>query len=83
DMVTTGSIIHGNGAYLAYTEDDHPVALTLGGSDPAALAQRAQLAEARRYGEINLNFGCPSDRVQNGMFGACLLGNAQLGADCV
>ena len=82
EMVTTGAIIHGKGDYLAYSEEEHPVALQLGGSDPAALAQCAKLAEARGYDEINLNVGCPSDRVQNGMFGACLMGNAQLVADC-
>lgn len=82
-MVTTGAIIHGKGDYLAYSEEEHPVALQLGGSDPAALAQCAKLAEQRGYDEINLNVGCPSDRVQNGMFGACLMGNAQLVADCV
>ena len=73
EMVTTGAIIHGKGDYLAYSEEEHPVALQLGGSDPAALAQCAKLAEARGYDEINLNVGCPSDRVQNGMFGACLM----------
>ena len=83
EMVTTGAIIHGKGDYLAYSEEEHPVALQLGGSDPAALAQCAKLAEARGYDEINLNVGCPSDRVQNGMFGACLMGNAQLVADCI
>ncbi len=83
EMVTTGAIIHGKGDYLAYSEEEHPVALQLGGSDPAQLAHCAKLAEARGYDEINLNVGCPSDRVQNGMFGACLMGNAQLVADCV
>ncbi len=83
EMVTTGAIIHGKGDYLAYSEEEHPVALQLGGSDPQALAQCAKLAEARGYDEINLNVGCPSDRVQNGMFGACLMGNAQLVADCI
>ncbi len=82
-MVTTGAIIHGKGDYLAYSEEEHPVALQLGGSDPQALAQCAKLAEARGYDEINLNVGCPSDRVQNGMFGACLMGNAPLVADCI
>lgn len=69
EMVTTGAIIHGKGDYLAYSEEEHPLALQLGGSDPAALAQCAKLAEQRGYDEINLNVGCPSDRVQNGMFG--------------
>ncbi|EPE7077051.1 tRNA dihydrouridine(20/20a) synthase DusA [Cronobacter sakazakii] len=83
EMVTTGAIIHGKGGYLAYSEEEHPVALQLGGSDPAALAHCAKLAEARGYDEINLNVGCPSDRVQNGRFGACLMGEAQLVADCI
>ncbi|KFK92254.1 MULTISPECIES: tRNA dihydrouridine(20/20a) synthase DusA [unclassified Serratia (in: enterobacteria)] len=83
EMVTTGAIIHGKGDYLAYSEAEHPVALQLGGSDPAALAHCAKLAEQRGYDEINLNVGCPSDRVQNGMFGACLMGQAELVADCI
>ncbi|EQC2934445.1 tRNA dihydrouridine(20/20a) synthase DusA [Salmonella bongori] len=83
EMVTTGAIIHGKGDYLAYSEEEHPVALQLGGSDPAQLAHCAKLAEARGYDEINLNVGCPSDRVQNGLFGACLMGNAQLVADSI
>ena len=83
EMVTTGAILFGKGDYLAYNEAEHPVALQLGGSDPAALAQCAKIAQERGYDEINLNVGCPSDRVQNGMFGACLMGNASLVADCV
>ncbi|WP_075182898.1 tRNA dihydrouridine(20/20a) synthase DusA [Pantoea sp. 1.19] len=83
EMVTTGAIIHGKGDYLHYSEAEQPVALQLGGSDPAALAQCARLAEARGYNEVNLNVGCPSDRVQNGRFGACLMGEAALVADCV
>lgn len=83
EMVTTGAIIYGKGDYLAYSEEEHPVALQLGGSDPAALAQCAKLAQERGYDEINLNVGCPSDRVQNGRFGACLMGDAQLVADCI
>ncbi|WP_065650356.1 tRNA dihydrouridine(20/20a) synthase DusA [Pantoea eucrina] len=83
EMVTTGAIIHGKGDYLAYSEEEHPVALQLGGSDPAALAQCARLAEARGYDQINLNVGCPSDRVQNGRFGACLMADANLVADCI
>ncbi len=83
EMVTTGAIIHGKGDYLAYCEEEHPLALQLGGSDPAALAHCAQLAQQRGYDEVNLNVGCPSDRVQNGRFGACLMGEAQLVADCV
>ncbi|MEC5344378.1 tRNA dihydrouridine(20/20a) synthase DusA [Brenneria populi] len=83
EMVTTGAIIHGKGDYLAYSEAEHPLALQLGGSDPDALARCARLAEQRGYDEVNLNVGCPSDRVQNGRFGACLMGEAPLVADCV
>ena len=83
EMVTTGAIIHGKADYLAYSEQDHPVALQLGGSDPQALAHCAKLAEQRGYNEINLNVGCPSDRVQNGRFGACLMAEASLVADCI
>lgn len=83
EMVTTGAIIHGKGDYLAYSSEEHPVALQLGGSDPMALATCAKLAQERGYDEVNLNVGCPSDRVQNGRFGACLMADANLVADCV
>lgn len=83
EMVTTGAIIHGKADYLDYNEAEQPVALQLGGSDPEALAHCAKLAEERGYDEINLNVGCPSDRVQNGMFGACLMGKPELVAECV
>ncbi|MEQ9860590.1 tRNA dihydrouridine(20/20a) synthase DusA [Pectobacterium cacticida] len=83
EMVTTGAILHGKGDYLAYSEQEHPLALQLGGSDPHALAQCAKLAEQRGYDEVNLNVGCPSDRVQNGRFGACLMAEATLVADCI
>ncbi|AIU89656.1 tRNA dihydrouridine(20/20a) synthase DusA [Pectobacterium odoriferum] len=83
EMVTTGAILYGKGDYLAYSEEEHPLALQLGGSDPQALAQCAKLAEQRGYDEVNLNVGCPSDRVQNGRFGACLMGEAALVADCI
>jgi tRNA-dihydrouridine synthase A len=83
EMVTTGAIIHGKGDYLGYSEQEHPLALQLGGSNPADLARCARLAEERGYDEINLNVGCPSDRVQNGRFGACLMGEPALVADCV
>ncbi len=83
EMITTGAIIHGKGDFLKYHEKEHPVALQLGGSNPKDLAQCAKLAEERGYDEINLNVGCPSDRVQNGMFGACLMGEAELVAECV
>lgn len=83
EMVTTGAIIHGKADYLAYNENEHPVALQLGGSDPTDLAQCAKLAAERGYDEINLNVGCPSDRVQNGRFGACLMAEPTLVAQCV
>lgn len=73
EMVTTGAIIHGKGDFLAYNEEEHPLALQLGGSNAADLATCAKLAQERGYDEINLNVGCPSDRVQNGRFGACLM----------
>jgi tRNA-dihydrouridine synthase A len=83
EMVTTGAILFGKGDYLEYNEAEHPLALQLGGSDPQALAQCARIAEERGYDEVNLNVGCPSDRVQNGRFGACLMAEPQLVADCV
>ncbi len=83
EMVTTGAIIHGKGDFLAYNEEEHPLALQLGGSNPEDLAKCAKLAQERGYDEINLNVGCPSDRVQNGRFGACLMAEPQLVADCV
>ncbi|MDE9552869.1 tRNA dihydrouridine(20/20a) synthase DusA [Xenorhabdus bovienii] len=83
EMVTTGAIIHGKGNYLAYNEEEHPLALQLGGSELQALAQCAKIAQEQGYDEINLNVGCPSDRVQNGRFGACLMGEAKLVADGV
>lgn len=83
EMVTTGAIIHGKADYLAFNDEEQPVALQLGGSDPEALAACAKLAQERGYDEINLNVGCPSDRVQNGMFGACLMAKPELVAECV
>ncbi|NOI60888.1 tRNA dihydrouridine(20/20a) synthase DusA [Vibrio coralliilyticus] len=83
EMVTTGAIIHGKGDFLAYNQEEHPVALQLGGSNPQDLATCAKLAQERGYDEINLNVGCPSDRVQNGRFGACLMAEPQLVAECV
>ncbi len=83
EMVTTGAIIHGKGDFLAYNEEENPVALQLGGSNPQDLATCAKLAAERGYDEINLNVGCPSDRVQNGRFGACLMAEPQLVADCI
>ncbi|QYJ74811.1 tRNA dihydrouridine(20/20a) synthase DusA [Shewanella sp. FJAT-52076] len=83
EMVTTGAILHGKGDYLAYNQEEHPLALQLGGSDPKDLAACAKLAEARGYDEVNINVGCPSDRVQNGRFGACLMAEPKLVAECV
>lgn len=83
EMVTTGAIIHGSGDYLAFNEEEQPVVLQLGGSDPQQMAHCAKLAEQRGYDAININVGCPSDRVQNGMFGACLMAQPQRVADCV
>ncbi|GAB2999924.1 tRNA dihydrouridine(20/20a) synthase DusA [Psychrosphaera aestuarii] len=83
EMVTTGAIIHGKNDFLKFNEREQPVALQLGGSDPEALAHCAKLAEERGYDEVNLNVGCPSDRVQNGMFGACLMAKPELVAECV
>lgn len=83
EMVTTGAIIHGKGDFLAYNEEEHPVALQLGGSNPVDLATCAKLAAERGYDEVNLNVGCPSDRVQNGRFGACLMAEPDLVAECV
>lgn len=84
EMVTTGALIHGDTArFLALHADEHPIALQLGGSDPAAMAHCARLAEDAGFDEVNINVGCPSDRVQNGAFGACLMGEPELVADCV
>ena len=83
EMVTTGAIIHGSGDYLAFNEEEHPLVLQLGGSNPADMAHCAKLAEQRGYDAVNINVGCPSDRVQNGMFGACLMAQPQLVADCI
>ncbi len=83
EMVTTGAIIHGKGDYLAYNSEEHPLALQLGGSNAHDLATCAKLAADRGYDEINLNVGCPSDRVQSGRFGACLMAEPKLVAECV
>jgi tRNA-dihydrouridine synthase A len=84
EMLTTGAVLRGDRArLLGFDAFEHPVALQLGGSDPAALAQSARIGEDFRYDEINLNVGCPSDRVQEGRFGACLMGEPALVADCV
>lgn len=83
EMVTTGAIIFGKGDYLGYNDEEHPVVLQLGGSDPQAMAKCAQIAQEQGYDEININVGCPSDRVQNGRFGACLMAEPELVAQCV
>lgn len=83
EMITAPAILHAKYDLLEYDPAENPVALQLGGADPAQLARCAKLVEERGYAEVNLNVGCPSDRVQNGMFGACLMGNAGLVADCV
>jgi tRNA-dihydrouridine synthase A len=83
-MVTTGALVHGNvPRHLDFHAEEHPVALQLGGSDTAELAHSAKLGEQWGYDEINLNCGCPSERVQRGSFGACLMAEPQLVADCV
>jgi tRNA-dihydrouridine synthase A len=84
EMVTTGALLHGDRErLLAYDEDEHPVALQLGGSNPHELAACARLGAQRGYDEVNLNVGCPSERVRHGRFGACLMAEPQLVADCV
>ena len=84
EMVTTGALLHGDHQrFLAHDSVEYPMALQLGGSDPMELAKCAQLGEHAGYQEINLNVGCPSDRVQNGRFGACLMAEPQLVAECV
>ena len=84
EMVTTGAIIHGDrDRFLNFNECEHPVALQLGGSNPKDLATCAKYGEEWGYDEINLNVGCPSDRVQEGKIGACLIAEPQLVADCV
>jgi tRNA-dihydrouridine synthase A len=84
EMLTTGAVLHGDRARLmAFDAGEHPVALQLGGSDPAELAHAARIGEDWGYDEINLNVGCPSDRVQSGRFGACLMREPELVADCM
>lgn len=84
EMVTTGAILYGDlGRHLDFNEEEHPVALQLGGSEPADLASAAKRGQDWGYDEINLNCGCPSERVQKGAFGACLMAEPQLVADCV
>jgi len=84
EMVTTGAVLHGDREkLLGFNPEEHPLALQLGGSDPQDLAKSAKIAADRGYDEINLNVGCPSDRVQRGRFGACLMLEPGLVRDCV
>jgi len=84
EMLTTGAVMHGNRVrLLSFDASEHPVALQLGGSDPSDLATAARIGEDFGYDEINLNVGCPSDRVQEGRFGACLMAEPELVASCV
>lgn len=84
EMVTTGALIHGErDRYLKFNKEEHPVALQLGGSDPKVMAECAKMAEDYGYDEVNINVGCPSDRVQNGAFGACLMAEPDLVAENV
>ncbi|HEX2197946.1 MAG TPA: tRNA dihydrouridine(20/20a) synthase DusA [Burkholderiales bacterium] len=84
EMITTGALIHGDvERHLAFSAEEHPLALQLGGSEPEELARCAKLGEAYGYDEINLNIGCPSERVQRGAFGACLMAEPELVARCV
>ena len=83
EMITTRAILHGKNDFLAYHESEHPLVLQLGGSNPKELAVCTREAVRRGYAEVNLNLGCPSDRVQNGMFGACLMAQPELVKDCV
>lgn len=84
EMLTTGAVIHGDRKrLLGFDPCEHPVALQLGGSDPRDLAEAARIGEAFGYNEINLNVGCPSDRVKDGRFGACLMAEPELVARCV
>jgi tRNA-dihydrouridine synthase A len=84
EMLTTGAVLRGDRArLLGFDQFEHPIALQLGGCDPVALAESARIGEDLGYDEINLNVGCPSDRVQEGRFGACLMAEPALVADCV
>jgi tRNA-dihydrouridine synthase A len=84
EMVTTGAILHGDRPrFLKFDPTEHPIALQLGGSDPQSLAECAKYGEEWGYNEINLNVGCPSDRVQEGRIGACLMAEPELVANCV
>ena len=84
EMITSSALEFGDAQYLLkYNHEEHPVALQIGGSNPKELARGAKLGESAGFDEINLNVGCPSNRVQSGSFGACLMANPKLVADCV
>ena len=84
EMITTGALLYGEQHHLLdFNQCEHPVAVQLGGNDPVALAECAAMAEARGYDEVNINVGCPSDRVRKGTFGACLMQQPELVADCI
>ncbi len=84
EMITTGAIIHGDKErHLGFNAEEHPVAVQLGGSNPSDLALCSKICEDYGYDEINLNVGCPSDRVQSGAFGACLMAQPDLVAECI
>lgn len=84
EMITTGALLHGDAKrWLQFNDTEHPIVIQFGGSNPKELAQCALLAKRYNYDEINLNVGCPSDRVQSGRFGACLMAEPILVADCI
>ena len=84
EMIATGALIHGNCDYqLDFNKEEHPVAVQFGGSSPLELSKCAIMAEKKGYDEINLNIGCPSERVQKGNFGVCLMLEPELVAECV
>ncbi|MEP3047515.1 MAG: tRNA dihydrouridine(20/20a) synthase DusA [Roseibium sp.] len=84
EMVTTGAVIHGDLEHLlGFSQIEHPIACQLGGSDPRGMADAAKIVETFGYDEVNINVGCPSDRVQSGRFGACLMQEPELVAECV
>ena len=83
-MITTGALIHGDADFhLTYNAEEHPLALQLGGSEPADMATAVKIANPYKYDEYNINCGCPSDRVQRGAFGACLMAEPKRVAECV
>ena len=83
EMVTTGAIIFGKGDYLSFNQQEHPLVLQLGGSCPNDMAKCAAIAQEYGYDEVNINVGCPSDRVKNGSFGACLMSSPEIVAACI